>query len=268
MPVRSPRQFSEIAANSGPSPDRTIPDSRGFPPGYQCVCGDSSGGGRAPPGIGIRLVDVPVATADDPRARAYIIDHVAPGTVIKRRVQVSNGTDTTSRISMYPAAAEIRGGTFTGDGRTKNELSSWISLKPRSPLLGPQKRTFVNVSITVPGQASRGERYGVVWAEMTSTSEGGGVTQVSRVGVRIYLSVGPGGAPPSDFSITSLTAARNAEGTPPPSCERRKHWPASARPERKAQPERRARRDLSRPVHLRQCKHSRCWRHRASDGGT
>jgi len=35
-----------------------------------------------------------------------------------------------------------------------------------------------------------------------------------RVGVRIYLSVGPGGAPPSDFSITSLTAARNAEGTP------------------------------------------------------
>ncbi len=42
---------------------------------------------------------------------------------------------------MYPAAAEIRGGTFTGaDGRTKNELSSWISLKPRSPLLGSQKR--------------------------------------------------------------------------------------------------------------------------------
>jgi len=140
---------------------------------------------------------------------------VAPGTVIKRRVQVSNGTDTTSRISMYPAAAEIRGGTFTGAaGRTKNELSRWISLKPRSPVLGPQKRTFVNVSITVPSQASRGERYGVVWAEMTSTPEDGGVTQVSRVGIRIYLSVGPGGAPPSDFTITSLTAARNGQATP------------------------------------------------------
>jgi hypothetical protein len=37
---------------------------------------------------------------------------------------------------------------------------------------------------------------------------------VSRVGVRIYLSVGPGGEPRSDFEIENLTPARTADGRP------------------------------------------------------
>jgi hypothetical protein len=55
----------------------------------------------------------------------------------------------------------------------------------------------------------------VVWAETTTPpAEDGGVTQVSRVGIRIYLSVGPGGVPASDFRIESMTAARDASGAP------------------------------------------------------
>lgn len=170
---------------------------------------------KPPPGVGIRLVDVPVATAADLRARSYIIDSVAPGTVIQRRVEVSNGTKTTAHVSVYPGAAQIRGGTFIGaEGHTQNDLASWISLNPPAPVLGPQQRAFVNVTIKVPRQASRGERYGVVWAEVTNSSPNGGVTRVNRVGIRIYLAVGPGGAPPSDFTITSLTAERDPQGTP------------------------------------------------------
>ncbi|GII28554.1 hypothetical protein Pmi06nite_19960 [Planotetraspora mira] len=36
--------------------------------------------------------------------------------------------------------------------------------------------------------------------------------QVRRVGVRIYLSVGPGNPPPTDFTIESLTAQRSPTG--------------------------------------------------------
>lgn len=170
---------------------------------------------RPPPGVGIRLVDVPVATAADPRARSYIIDHVAPGTVIRRRVEVSNGTRTTARVSVYAGAAQIRGGAFSGaEGHTRNDLATWITLAPPAPVLGPQQRTLVNVTIRVPPRASRGERYGVVWAEVTNVPPNGGVTRVNRVGIRLYLDVGPGGAPRSDFTITSLTAERDAHGTP------------------------------------------------------
>lgn len=168
-----------------------------------------------PPGIGIRLVDIPVAAANNPRARSYIIDHVAPGSVIERRVEVANGTKDTAQVSIYPGAAEILNGTFTGDdGRTQNELATWVTVGPREPVLDPQEETMVNVTITIPDDASRGERYGVIWAEVTNAAEDGGVTQVNRVGVRIYLSVGPGGAPPSDFAIASLTAARDSSGRP------------------------------------------------------
>jgi len=170
---------------------------------------------KPPPGVGIRLVDAPVATAGDPRGRVYIIDHVAPGSVIERRVEVSNGTDSTKQIAVYPAAAEIRGDAFTGArGRTQNELSRWVTVRPTEPVLAPDERAMVDLAIDVPGDASRGERYGVVWAEMTTPAQDGGVTQVSRVGVRIYLSVGPGGAPVSDFEVTSLTPARTDDGIP------------------------------------------------------
>ncbi len=170
---------------------------------------------RLPPGIGIRLVDVPVAAANDPRARSYIVDHVAPGTVIERRVEVSNGNPRAASVSMYPGAATIRDGTFTNAvGRTQNELSSWTELDQDTLTLGSQKRTFVDVTITVPRRATRGERYAVVWAEVRNAPAGGGVIHVDRVGIRIYLSVGPGGDPPSDFTITSVTAARGVQGAP------------------------------------------------------
>ena len=38
--------------------------------------------------------------------------------------------------------------------------------------------------------------------------------QVSRVGIRLYLSVGPGGSPAADFTIDSLTAVRSPDGQP------------------------------------------------------
>lgn len=171
---------------------------------------------KAVAGIGIRLVDVPTATADDPRARAYIIDHLKPGKTIERRIEVTNGTASRASVSVYPAAANVTGGGFVGAaGHTQNDLASWMSATPRSLPLAPQQRSFVTVTIRVPALAVRGERYGVVWAEISSRPETpGGITQVSRVGIRLYLSVGPGGAPISDFDIVSLTAIRDTNNIP------------------------------------------------------
>lgn len=175
--------------------------SSGSPPGVDEI----------PPGVGIRLVDAPVATADDPRARVYIIDHVSPGTVIERRVEISNGTNRTQQIEVYPGAAEVSGGSFTGaEGRTQNELSRWVKVRPSGAELDAGGRTMADVRIEVPRDASRGERYAAVWAEMTTKPGSGGITQISRVGIRIYLSVGPGGAPPR----TSRSSRSPPHGTP------------------------------------------------------
>lgn len=163
-------------------------------------------------GLGVRLVDAPKSTADDPRARVYIIDHLKPGTVIERRVEVTNGTTSPAKVTLYPAAARIDKGQFVGEeGRTPNELTSWTSVTPQSLELAPQERALVKVTVKVPALAERSERYGVVWAEMVSPNqaEAGKVHHTSRAGIRLYVSVGPGGAPPSDMEIVSLTAIRD-----------------------------------------------------------
>jgi hypothetical protein len=52
----------------------------------------------------------------------------------------------------------------------------------------------------------------VIWAETRSTPTSGGIIQVNRVGVRIYLAVGTGGLPAANFSIGPLSATRSNLG--------------------------------------------------------
>jgi len=174
--------------------------------------------GPGPASFGIRLVDVPSDEAGNPRALRYIIDHLHPGITIHRRVLVENLGPAAARITVYPDAATISGGSFTGDaGETRSDLTTWITTNEHTVALGPHANTMVTVTIRVPRDASSGERYGVIWAQETSRlryRSGLAITEINRVGIRIYLSVGPGGAPPSNFVVTSLTATRSAHGQP------------------------------------------------------
>jgi hypothetical protein len=167
-----------------------------------------------PGSIGVRLLDAPIT--DDPRARLYIVDHLAPGTDIERRIEISNSSDSTQTVALYAGAASIEDGSFIGaEGRTANEVSSWTTVTPGAINVTSGEVATATVTIAVPQNAAPGEQYGVIWAEARSEEEGdGGITQVNRVGIRIYLSVGQGGAPAADFTIDSLTAERTPGGKP------------------------------------------------------
>jgi hypothetical protein len=72
---------------------------------------------------------------------------------------------------------------------------------------------FETVTIHAAKRASPGERYAVIWAEV-STSGSGGVKLANRVGIRMYVSIGPGGAAPSNFAVGAITARRSTSGQP------------------------------------------------------
>ncbi|MEU7753915.1 hypothetical protein [Micromonospora sp. NPDC049171] len=158
--------------------------------------------------ISIRMVDIPASRVQDPRARVYIVDHLNPGTTINRRVEVRNTSGETQKIEFYSGAASIEDNAFTvPEGREGNDLSGWIRLETATMELDPGERRPVAVEIAVPRKASKGERYAAIWAQVTSTRERtGNVTQIHRVGIRVYLDVGPGGEPPTDFRIDGLAA--------------------------------------------------------------
>ncbi|WP_207919551.1 hypothetical protein [Micromonospora sp. KC207] len=176
----------------------------------------------APPGepdsraIGIQLLEAPVARHDDPRALRYIVDHLPPGSTIKRKISVVNHSAERRRLDLFAAGADVADGRFRfAEGRTANELSGWITLDEDSVTLDPQESIRFTATVRVPREASAGERYAVVWAStVPARNASANVNIVHRVGVRVYLDVGPGGEPPSDFAIGDVVPARDGGGRP------------------------------------------------------
>ncbi|MGP3917666.1 hypothetical protein [Nonomuraea sp. 10N515B] len=168
-------------------------------------------------GIGIRLLEATLGRKNDPRAHIYIIDHVNPGTGFSRRLEIRNTSSKPQRVKIYAAAAEIHDDKFIPAANPNaNELSRWISLDRPEIIAPPNSRIPVKATINVPESATRGERYGAIWAEVGSTTPGPrkNVQVVNRVGIRVYLDIGPGGDPPSDFAIDQLIPGRTEDGLP------------------------------------------------------
>lgn len=163
--------------------------------------------------ITIALLDVASELADDPRANVYITDNVPPGRTITHHVRVTNRTGADAVLDVYAGPAKIVDGTFTPQDRgDTNPLTSWIGLDKNGLALADGQSEDVAVTITVPEDAPEVEQYGVIWASTQPKADTDGVQVVSRVGVRVYLSVGAGNGPPSDFAIANLIPQRDADG--------------------------------------------------------
>ncbi|MFU8855064.1 hypothetical protein ACNAW0_29475 [Micromonospora sp. SL1-18] len=160
-------------------------------------------------------MEAPANRRGDPRALRYIVDHVRPGTTIKRKIRIVNKSAERQRLDLYPAAASVAQTQFTfAEGRAANELTPWISLDRDQVDLKPGEDTDVQTTVTVPKNASAGERYAVIWASTQPSNRSSQITQIHRVGIRVYLHVGPGGEPTSDFTIGNITPARATSGEP------------------------------------------------------
>ena len=171
---------------------------------------------QTPQTLGIRLLDGPASHADDPRYRAYIVDHMAPSATIRRHIEVSNHSDAPQRVKLYAAAAQVTHGDWVvSDGHARNELTGWTKVEPATMRLGPGATGEAPGPVAGARRATAAEHYGVVWAEIRAAPPaGGGITTVNRVGIRMYVSIGPGGEPPTDFKILSLQTRRTEDGSP------------------------------------------------------
>ena len=172
----------------------------------------------APQRFGVRLVNVPVAEEHNPRAYRYIIDYLPATAVIHRRIMILNEESRPEHFTVYPDAAQIRHGSFVGDdGATRSELTTWIRVAHPELTLRPHTTAMDMITIRVPRAPTRGEHYGVIWVQQESrgrTATGVALNEVARVGIRIYLSVGAGGVPPTAFTISAITGQHTRPGGP------------------------------------------------------
>jgi hypothetical protein len=164
--------------------------------------------------IGIRVADSPSATSG--LERSYIVDRVDPGGTVHRRLELSNTTQSAVSVAVYPAAASTRRGRFAfAPGHRANDLSSWTSVSRGRVLLQPGATASELITIDVAEDATPGEHYAVLWAEVAAAGgPGRSVRLVNRVGIRMYLSIGPGGGAAPSFTVGRLVATRSVTGKP------------------------------------------------------
>jgi hypothetical protein len=167
-------------------------------------------------GIGVRLIAETSSSSAGQLGFAYVVERMAPGSSVTREVEISNTTDAVADVAVFPAAASIAEGKFSfAPGRSGDSLSTWTTVAHSVLHLAPGATVADRVSIDVPRKASSGERYAVVWAEVSAPSPTKrGVRLVNRVGVRMYVSVGKGGMPAAEFTVGSLAAGRTTNGAP------------------------------------------------------
>lgn len=142
--------------------------------------------------LGIAVVDQP--RTDDPRSERYIVAEVEPGERVRRTVELTSTGARPAEVGVYAGAAAVHGGEFVfADGAGTNELTAWTRISPRDLLLEPGAARRVEVTVDVPETAPPGERHAVVWAQITTGVGPESVRLVSRVGVRMHITVREGG---------------------------------------------------------------------------
>jgi hypothetical protein len=165
-----------------------------------------------PPGLGIRQLDVETSHHEVGRATRSVTDHVEPGTVVERRIELSNGGDAPRTVRLYVADAAIDEGWQVASGPGTSEPASWFTLDPPTVTIGPAAHATASFRIEVPAGVTSGERYAAIVAEVLPGSEE--TDDVTRVELRVYLSVGGPEEPPTDFLIDELTPGRDETGAP------------------------------------------------------
>jgi hypothetical protein len=178
------------------------------------IAAPTAEGAQYPPGLGIRLLDASLSRKKDPRARISIDDFVHPGDTLTRHFLISDGDNRPFNVKIYARAAKIVDGNFAIVDKQPGEIPQWTSLDRSSATIPPQSAVTVTVKISIPKTAPKGEYYGALLAELPPPPTHQGVAVGARVGLRVYLAVGPGGEPASDFTVDTLTAARNEHHVP------------------------------------------------------
>jgi len=165
-------------------------------------------------GIGVRLLADGPGSSAGPLSLSYVVERMAPGSQLTRQVEVSNTTDVTSQIAVYAAGAGIVRNQFAfAPGTAGDQLSEWTSIGRSVLSLAPGAVARESLTIAVPASAPSGERYAVIWAELSAPSPTQrGVRLVNWVGIRMYVSVGPGGMPAPAFTVGPLSTSRSSSG--------------------------------------------------------
>ena len=165
----------------------------------------------------------PIRSADAaPRDRSYVVRTVRPGQELTDRLEAVNLTDRPLELAIAAVDATILADGSFAPGTKAEADGRWLAVSPTRVRVPARGTSPVELRLRIPADASPGDHVAAVVAQRAdgaTTSGGGNVRLVQRVGVRTYLTVErPPGQPPArrafelrDLRWVGAPAARTFE---------------------------------------------------------
>ena len=165
----------------------------------------------------MRIAQVPSEVQGIPYANAYIVFKLLPAKTYVEKITVSNTTNSTMKVSLYPASATYIKGVFQPlEIALPNGVASWTTIDPKFAQLPAHTELVATVTIKVPADALMGQQYGIIWAATGTYPNSNAIGGISRVGIRMYDPVGdttPDHTSSPNPSATSTTSSTTGNST-------------------------------------------------------
>lgn len=144
--------------------------------------------------------------AGDDRTASWFVYALAPGETKSDSLVVSNHTNESKTIDIYPAdSAPTTGNGFAlkQAAETMSVVGGWVHLEKNSIVLDPNESAVIPFNITVPANQTNGLwSGGIAVAERTALKNAvSGINLSTRLGVRMYITVVPKTAVSSNVGI-------------------------------------------------------------------
>lgn len=134
---------------------------------------------------------------DGPGRRSVFVYDMKPGQSLQDTVAVTNATDQTLRIELYPRDAlsttESGAVAYQQKAEPPVDAGAWIALAVSEYVLPPGTRADIAFTITVPGDAAPGDHVAGIIGGTVSSPEADpsapGVQVEQRIAARVYIRV-------------------------------------------------------------------------------
>lgn len=131
----------------------------------------------------------------NPLTKSWFIYTLEPGETKEAKVNVVNHSDQPVEVKIYPVdAVTTKDGAFApqSEDREKIDVGAWVTMSVSELSLEPNETKAVDWTIKVPENAEVGDHMGAIiiqGKEAPEVEEGTAMRVVTRVGVRIYLTM-------------------------------------------------------------------------------
>jgi hypothetical protein len=148
-----------------------------------------------------------------PETKAWFVENMEAGQEISREFQVYNYMDKEQdiKININDVTTTSDGGfTYKQNIEVSDQIGKWVSLSEKEIKVAAKSQKTLKFNLKVPAGTKEGEYAGVISVELPPSQDSGAVNVVSRIGARIYLTVGKPSSistEPSDLTIfdTAIT---------------------------------------------------------------